>query len=140
MRKFALTYKNGVTIYRDFIDFEDMVDTIKDELKAVHKIQPMDHEIVVNGKHLFKIKEDRSFIIAIVNRPKLRTFKIHMFVKYAGSTHTGLSTRRAIDFEDLIINRMNKGESKNWFSIWDDETGDTYDKSEWMELIGVEQY
>ena len=45
-------------------------------------------------------------------------FQIHLRLKNEfGENDIGLSRKKAKDLTDLIINRMNKGESKNWITI-----------------------
>lgn len=70
-------------------------------------------------------------------KSKLKTFKIHLHLKNEfGENETGLFTRKAWDFDDLI-KRMNKLESKCWIEAWENETGATLTREEWREKAGL---
>lgn len=68
---------------------------------------------------------------------KLMTLKPHLHLKNEfGENETGLYTRQACDFDDLI-KRLNKLESKGWFEIGKDGTDVTLTRDEWREKAGL---
>lgn len=63
----------------------------------------------------------------------LQNFRITLYTKYG----IGCCERKARDFEDLILNRMNHTEKANWFELENLDTDEAYTHSEWLEKLGV---